>query len=39
MAVRLAQWVLVQLDWEEVELGFLNFNAYSFHAHKGDLRG
>lgn len=39
MAVRLAQWVLVQLDWEEVELGFLNFNAYSFHAHKGDLHG
>jgi len=42
MAVRLAQYVLNRLYnpasiWAEVELGFLNFNAYSFHAHKGDL--
>jgi thymidylate synthase len=37
MAVRLAQYVLARLGWEDVEVGFLNFNAYSFHVHKGDL--
>jgi hypothetical protein len=42
MAVRLAQWVLSRLYdrsevWRPVELGYLNFTAYSFHLHKGDL--
>ena len=42
MSVRLAQYVLNQLYdprsvWAEVELGFLNFQAYSFHVHKGDI--
>ena len=37
MAVRLAQHVLARLDWANVDLGYLNFNAYSFHVHKGDL--
>lgn len=41
MANRLAQWVLSELqDWESwpnVALGDLNFTAYSFHAHMGDL--
>jgi thymidylate synthase len=44
MAVRLAHWVLDRLynhdsDWRGCEVGYLNFNAYSFHVHKGDLRG
>lgn len=44
MAVRLAQWVLDRLydmneQWRPVELGYLNFNAYSFHMHRGDFRG
>lgn len=44
MAVRLAQHVLGRLydtggPWPQAELGYLNFNAYSFHAHKGDLHG
>jgi hypothetical protein len=43
MAVRLAQWVLNELyvrseAWRPVEVGYLNFTAYSFHLHKGDLR-
>jgi hypothetical protein len=43
MAVRLAQYVLRRLyetggPWPQVELGYLNFNAYSFHMHKGDMR-
>jgi len=42
MAVRLTQWVLDKLYdpatlWAEIEPGYLNFNAYSFHVHKGDL--
>ena len=42
MAVRLAHWILDRLynhgsDWRGIEVGYLNFNAYSFHAHKGDL--
>jgi hypothetical protein len=42
MAVRLAQYVLGRLydprsSWAEVELGWLNFNAYSFHVHRGDI--
>jgi hypothetical protein len=44
MTVRLAQYVLSRLEdsseaWLGVEMGYLNFNAYSFHAHKGDLHG
>jgi hypothetical protein len=43
MAVRLAHYVLDQLydrseAWRPVEVGYLNFTAYSFHLHKGDLR-
>lgn len=38
MAVRLGQYVLGRLNWPMIEMGYLNFNAYSFHAHKGDLR-
>lgn len=43
MAVRLAHWVLDQLyerseAWRPVEVGYLNFTAYSFHLFKGDLR-
>jgi hypothetical protein len=42
MAVRLTHYVLDRLYevsdlWRPVEPGFLNFNAYSFHMHKGDM--
>lgn len=42
MAVRLAHWVLDELykvsdTWRPVEVGLLNFTAYSFHMHKGDM--
>ena len=43
MAVRLAQWVNDKCYdwnpevWQGVEVGYLNFTAYSFHAHKGDM--
>lgn len=44
MAVRLAHYVLDQLyerseEWQKVEVGYLNFVCYSFHQHKGDMRG
>jgi thymidylate synthase len=42
MAVRLTHYVLDRLYevsdlWRPVEPGYLNFTAYSFHMHKGDM--
>lgn len=43
MAVRLVHYVLDRLYdvsdvWRPVEPGYLNFNAYSFHMHRGDMQ-
>jgi len=42
LAVRLTQHVLTRLYepdtlWADIEPGYLNFNAYSFHVNKGDM--
>lgn len=36
MSVRLAQWMIEELNWVEVRPGDLHFTAYSFHVHRGD---
>jgi hypothetical protein len=41
MAVRLAQWILMELDkkdedWKLIVPGNLHFHAYSLHYHRGD---